>query len=94
MEIWLFKLQHTQFLEAQPRQHISNIYIYLYVSDQSVYTGPEKKHRLFESFIKSAKTHYAYKLPRTKDFAKWHISSSSLDIRPVDFVIPFTFIFR
>ena len=24
-------------LKAQPRQHISNIYIYLYVSDQSVY---------------------------------------------------------
>ena len=25
--------------EAQPRQRISNIYSYLYVSDQSVYTG-------------------------------------------------------
>ena len=27
---------------AQPRQRISNIYIYLYVSYQSVYTGSEK----------------------------------------------------
>ena len=32
-------LQHTSVLKAQPRQDISNIYIYLYVSDQSVYTG-------------------------------------------------------
>ena len=28
-------------LKAQPRQRISNIYIYLYVSYQSVYTGSE-----------------------------------------------------
>ena len=28
-------------LKAHPRQPISNIYIYLYVSDQSVYTGSE-----------------------------------------------------
>ena len=27
--------------KAQSRQRISNIYIYLYVSDQSVYTGSE-----------------------------------------------------
>ena len=28
-------------LKAQPRQHISNIYIYLYVSDPTVYAGSE-----------------------------------------------------
>ena len=37
----MFNLQHASVLKAQPRQHISNIYIYLYVSDQSVYTGSE-----------------------------------------------------
>ena len=26
---------------VEPRQHISNIYIYLYVSDQSVFSGSE-----------------------------------------------------
>ena len=36
MEIWLFNLQHTSVLKAQPQQRISNIYIYLYVSDQFV----------------------------------------------------------
>ena len=45
MEIWLFNLQHTSVLKApatvEPRQHISNIYIYLYVSDQSVIIGSE-----------------------------------------------------
>ena len=41
MEIWLFKLQQTSVLKAHLRQRISNIYIYLYVSDQSVYTGSE-----------------------------------------------------
>ena len=30
-------------LKARPRQHISNIYIYLYVSDQSGYTGSKDK---------------------------------------------------
>ena len=39
-------------LEAQPRQCISNIYIYLYVSYQSVYTGfevrPKDKYALFQ----------------------------------------------
>ena len=33
----------TSVLKAQPRQGISNIYIYLYVSYQSVYTGSEFK---------------------------------------------------
>ena len=28
-------------LNAQPRQRISNKYIYLYISDQSVYIGSE-----------------------------------------------------
>ena len=28
-------------LKTQPQQRISNIYIYLYVSNQSVYTGSE-----------------------------------------------------
>ena len=37
----IIKLQHLSVLKAQPGQHISNIYIYLYVSDQSVYTGSE-----------------------------------------------------
>ena len=41
MEIWLFNLQHTSVLKAQPRQRISNIYICLYVSDQSGYTRSE-----------------------------------------------------
>ena len=40
-EIRLFNLQHTSVLKAQPRQRISNIYIYLYVSYQSVYIGSE-----------------------------------------------------
>ena len=39
MEIGLFKLQHSSVLKAQPRQHISNMYIYLYLSYQSAYTG-------------------------------------------------------
>ena len=43
MEIWLFNLQHTSVLKAQPQQRISNIYIYLHVSDQSVYTGSKTK---------------------------------------------------
>ena len=43
MEIWLFNLQHTSVLKAQPQQRISNIYIYLHVSDQSVYTGAKTK---------------------------------------------------
>ena len=33
-EISVFKLQHSSVLKAQPQQHISNIYIYQYVSDQ------------------------------------------------------------
>ena len=37
----VFNLQHTSVLKAQTRQHISNIYIYLYVSDQSMYIGSE-----------------------------------------------------
>ena len=41
MKIWLFKLQHSSVLKAQSRQRKSNIYIYLYVCDQSVYTGSE-----------------------------------------------------
>ena len=34
-------IQHMSVSKAQPRQYISNIYIYLYVSDQSVYIGCE-----------------------------------------------------
>ena len=34
----IIDLQHTSVLKAPPRQRISNIYIYLYVSDQSGYT--------------------------------------------------------
>ena len=41
MEIGVFNLQHSSVLKAQPEQRISNIYIYLYVSYQSVYTGSE-----------------------------------------------------
>ena len=37
MEIGLFNLQHMSVLKAQPQQRISNIYIYLYVSYQSMY---------------------------------------------------------
>ena len=32
---------HLLFLKAQPRQHISNIYIYLYGSYQMMFTGSE-----------------------------------------------------
>ena len=39
----LFDLQNTPVFKAQPRQRISNKYIYLYVSDQSVYIGSEVK---------------------------------------------------
>ena len=35
--------QFLSKLAAQPRQHISNIYIYLYGSYQFVYTGSEVK---------------------------------------------------
>ena len=35
----MFNLQQASILKAQPRQRISNIYIYLYVSDKSEYTG-------------------------------------------------------
>ena len=38
MEIWLLKPQHSSVLKAQPRQRISHMVIYLYVSDQSVYS--------------------------------------------------------
>ena len=42
MEILLlFNLLYTSVLKAQPRQRISNIYTYLYVSYTSVYTGLE-----------------------------------------------------
>ena len=41
MEIWLFNLHHTSLLKSQPRQLVSNIYIYLYVSDQSGYAGSQ-----------------------------------------------------
>ena len=40
--VYLFNLQRTSVLKAQPQQRISNRYIYLYVSDQSVYTGSEE----------------------------------------------------
>ena len=35
----IINLKHSSVLKAQPRQRISNIYIYLYVSDQSGYNG-------------------------------------------------------
>ena len=38
--LWLFNLQNTLVLIATPRQCISNINIYLYVSDQSGILGP------------------------------------------------------
>ena len=34
-------IQHTSVLKAQPGRRTSNIYIYLYVSDQSMYNGSE-----------------------------------------------------
>ena len=41
----------------------SNYLFYvLYISDQLGYTGSKNKDRGFGSFIKSAKTHYSYKL--------------------------------
>ena len=36
MEKWLFKLKHRLVWKAQPRQRVSNIYIHLYASYQSV----------------------------------------------------------
>ena len=41
-EIWLFNLQHTSVLKAQPRQHISNIYIF-FLCQLPVYIGSEVK---------------------------------------------------
>ena len=37
----IFKLQHSSALKAKLGQHISNIYIYLYVSDKSGYAVSE-----------------------------------------------------
>ena len=37
----LINLQHKSVLKAQPQQRISNIYIYLYASDQSMYIGSD-----------------------------------------------------
>ena len=42
MVICFFNLQHTLVLKVQPEQHISNIFIYLDVSDQSVYIRSEE----------------------------------------------------
>ena len=50
MEIQLV-YDYTSVLKAQPRQHISNIYIYLYVSYQSVYTGSEHISRVVKIYI-------------------------------------------
>ena len=36
---------------VEPQQHISNIYIYLYVSDQSVFIGSELYHILYSENI-------------------------------------------
>ena len=55
MEIWLINLQHTSDLRAQPRLSHDNVfpintfylYVYLFVSDQSVFIGSE----LFISYI-------------------------------------------
>ena len=51
MEIWLFNLQHVSVLKAQPWQHISYIYIYLYVSYQSVYTGSKLELKTDNNFL-------------------------------------------
>ena len=55
MEIWLFNLQHTSGLKALPRQRISNIFIYLYVSYQSVYTGSEQEQTKYWSYVLNTK---------------------------------------
>ena len=46
--LWLSNLLRTSVWKAQARQRISNKYIYLYVSDQSVYIGSESRYNKLE----------------------------------------------
>ena len=72
----IFNLQHASVLKAHPRQHISNIYIYLYVSYQSVYIGSKSK--ASASSIYRKKEMLQYFIPQAPTLA---LTSSRKDVK-------------
>ena len=64
----IFNVGPKSSLKEQPRQHISNVYIYLYVSYQSVYTMSESQIRYFGWLLRNKKRIYAQKFSLTEAY--------------------------